>query len=74
MLLLLNSELFSCRSNRTYVITTIMEEPYMMLRRPDLDGIPRVGNDRFEGYCKVSFSLGSEGYLLGWSFFFNFRI
>ncbi len=35
------------------MMTTILESPYMMLRRPDLEDVPREGNDRFEGYCKV---------------------
>jgi len=33
-------------------MTTILDEPYMMLKRPSKDGKPRIGNDRFEGYCK----------------------
>ncbi len=33
-------------------MTTIMEEPYMMLRRPERGEPPFTGNDRFEGYCK----------------------
>lgn len=37
--------------NRTYVVTTLLEEPYMMLKRPSI-GEQLDGNDRFEGYCK----------------------
>ncbi|XP_023289712.1 glutamate receptor 1 [Orussus abietinus] len=37
--------------NRTYVVTTIVEEPYIMMRKPDV-GETLTGNDRFEGYCK----------------------
>ncbi|XP_024083533.1 glutamate receptor 1 [Cimex lectularius] len=37
--------------NRTYVVTTIVEEPYIMLRKAE-PGETLVGNDRFEGYCK----------------------
>ncbi|XP_066909804.1 glutamate receptor 1-like, partial [Halyomorpha halys] len=37
--------------NRTYIVTTIVEEPYIMLRKPD-PGESLTGNDRFEGYCK----------------------
>ena len=33
-------------------MTTIMEEPYMMLRKQDKNGPELRGNDRFEGYCK----------------------
>uniref|UniRef100_A0A8C2B052 Glutamate receptor n=1 Tax=Cyprinus carpio TaxID=7962 RepID=A0A8C2B052_CYPCA len=35
-------------SNRSLVITTILEEPYVMLKRSDK---ALVGNDRFEGFC-----------------------
>ncbi|XP_055630590.1 glutamate receptor 1-like isoform X2 [Toxorhynchites rutilus septentrionalis] len=37
--------------NKTYVVTTIIEEPYIMLRQPE-PGETLEGNDRFEGYCK----------------------
>ncbi|XP_018787387.1 PREDICTED: glutamate receptor 1 isoform X1 [Bactrocera latifrons] len=37
--------------NRTYIVTTLLEEPYMMLKRPGI-GEQLDGNDRFEGYCK----------------------
>ncbi|XP_017492005.1 PREDICTED: glutamate receptor 1-like, partial [Rhagoletis zephyria] len=37
--------------NRTYVVTTLLEEPYIMLKRPSI-GEQLDGNDRFEGYCK----------------------
>ncbi|XP_017787276.1 PREDICTED: glutamate receptor 1-like isoform X2 [Nicrophorus vespilloides] len=37
--------------NRTYIVTTIVEEPYIMVRIPE-PGEILVGNDRFEGYCK----------------------
>ncbi|XP_046997299.1 glutamate receptor 1-like [Schistocerca americana] len=39
------------QKNRTYVVTTIVEEPYIMLRKPE-PGEILLGNDRFEGYCK----------------------
>ncbi|XP_076135583.1 glutamate receptor ionotropic, kainate 3 [Alosa pseudoharengus] len=35
-------------SNRSLVITTILEEPYVMLKKSDR---ALVGNDRFEGFC-----------------------
>ncbi|KAI9524039.1 Glutamate receptor ionotropic, kainate 3 [Dissostichus eleginoides] len=35
-------------ANRSLVITTILEEPYVMLKKSDK---ALVGNDRFEGYC-----------------------
>ncbi|KRT85805.1 hypothetical protein AMK59_749 [Oryctes borbonicus] len=37
--------------NHTYIVTTILEEPYVMLRIPE-PGEILSGNDRFEGYCK----------------------
>lgn len=38
--------------NRTYVVTTIMEEPYIIATKEQLGGMPLVGNDRYLGYCK----------------------
>ncbi|KAL4657480.1 glutamate receptor ionotropic, kainate 2 [Arapaima gigas] len=35
-------------SNRTLVVSTILEEPYVMFKKSDK---PLYGNDRFEGYC-----------------------
>lgn len=37
--------------NRTYVVTAIMEEPYLMLRRGK-PGKVLEGNDLYEGFCK----------------------
>lgn len=37
--------------NKTYIVTTIIEEPYVILRTPE-PGETLEGNDRFEGYCK----------------------
>ncbi|XP_055686324.1 glutamate receptor 1-like isoform X1 [Lutzomyia longipalpis] len=37
--------------NRTYIVTTIVEEPYIMERTAE-PGQVLEGNDRFEGYCK----------------------
>ncbi|CAM4668948.1 unnamed protein product [Leuciscus chuanchicus] len=34
--------------NRTYVVTTILESPYVMLKK---NHEQLVGNDRYEGYC-----------------------
>uniref|UniRef100_A0A8C5EAW5 Glutamate receptor 1-like n=1 Tax=Gouania willdenowi TaxID=441366 RepID=A0A8C5EAW5_GOUWI len=34
--------------NRTYIVTTILEAPYMMLRK---NHEQFTGNDRYEGYC-----------------------
>lgn len=37
--------------NKTYIVTTAIEEPYVMIRKPE-PGEILEGNDRFEGYCK----------------------
>lgn len=37
--------------NKTYIVTTAIEEPYVMLKKPE-PGEILEGNDRFEGYCK----------------------
>lgn len=37
--------------NRTYVITSIIEEPYFMLRKGK-PGKVLEGNELYEGYCK----------------------
>ncbi|XP_043461147.1 glutamate receptor 1 isoform X2 [Leptopilina heterotoma] len=37
--------------NRTHIVTTIIEEPYIMLRKPE-PGDNLYGNDLYEGYCK----------------------
>lgn len=37
--------------NKTYIVTTAIEEPYVMLKKPE-PGEVLEGNDRFEGYCK----------------------
>ncbi|XP_043928679.1 glutamate receptor ionotropic, kainate 1 isoform X2 [Protopterus annectens] len=35
-------------ANRTLIVTTILEDPYLMYKKSDK---PLYGNDRFEGYC-----------------------
>jgi hypothetical protein len=37
-------------------MTTILEEPYMMRAKPK-KGESLLGNDQYEGYCKVRFNL-----------------
>lgn len=37
--------------NRTYIVTTIIEEPYLMLRKGK-PGKVLEGNELYEGYCK----------------------
>ncbi|XP_065349136.1 glutamate receptor 1-like isoform X2 [Cloeon dipterum] len=37
--------------NRTYIVTTIEEAPYIMMKTTE-PGEVLTGNDRFEGYCK----------------------
>lgn len=38
--------------NKTYIITTLLDEPYMMLKQQDMSGKVLEGNDKYEGYCK----------------------
>jgi glutamate receptor, ionotropic, invertebrate len=38
--------------NRTYIITSIIEEPYLMYKHNDMSGKVLDGNDKYEGYCK----------------------
>lgn len=38
--------------NRTYIISSIIEEPYLMYKQIDMSGKVYEGNDKFEGYCK----------------------
>ena len=40
-------------------MTTILEEPYMMLRKAKPGELLR-GNDRYEGYCKVVIMLSDH--------------
>ncbi|XP_017877809.2 glutamate receptor 1 [Ceratina calcarata] len=37
--------------NKTYIVTTIVEEPYIMRKKPE-NGEILTGNDQYEGYCK----------------------
>jgi len=37
--------------NRTYIVTTVREEPYIMEKQPAF-GEKLHGNERYEGYCK----------------------
>lgn len=37
--------------NRTFIVTTLLEEPYIMKRLGPY-GEQLKGNDRYEGYCK----------------------
>lgn len=41
--------------NRTLVVTTILEEPYVMEKQTRAEG-----NDRYEGYCKDLADLVAE--------------
>nr|QGW50658.1 ionotropic receptor 16 [Propsilocerus akamusi] len=38
--------------NKTYIVSTVIEEPYMMLKQHDTSGVILEGNDKYEGYCK----------------------
>ncbi|XP_022103504.1 glutamate receptor ionotropic, kainate 1-like [Acanthaster planci] len=37
--------------NRTLIVTTIREQPYVMYRETDKEGVPVTGNDRYYGFC-----------------------
>uniref|UniRef100_A0A674NGB2 Glutamate receptor n=1 Tax=Takifugu rubripes TaxID=31033 RepID=A0A674NGB2_TAKRU len=43
-----NSNVTDSLANRTLIVTTILENPYVMYKKSDKE---LVGNDRFEGYC-----------------------
>ncbi|XP_024122285.1 glutamate receptor ionotropic, kainate 1 isoform X2 [Oryzias melastigma] len=43
-----NSNVTDSLANRTLIVTTILENPYVMVRKSDKE---LVGNDRYEGYC-----------------------
>ncbi|GFT26491.1 glutamate receptor 1 [Nephila pilipes] len=45
--------------NKTYIVTSILEEPYLMRKKTD-SGVPLEGNDIFEGYCKDLADLIAE--------------
>ena len=38
--------------NKTYIVTSIIEEPFLMLREQPPNQPKLTGNARFEGYCK----------------------
>ncbi|XP_067095991.1 glutamate receptor ionotropic, kainate 1 [Osmerus mordax] len=44
----LSTNVTDSMANRTLVVTTILENPYVMYKKSDK---PLYGNDRFEGYC-----------------------
>ena len=46
-------------SSQQFLMTTILEEPYMMLRKAKPGELLR-GNDRYEGYCKVVIMLSDD--------------
>uniref|UniRef100_A0A673I7Z7 Glutamate receptor n=1 Tax=Sinocyclocheilus rhinocerous TaxID=307959 RepID=A0A673I7Z7_9TELE len=43
-----NTNVTDSMANRTLIVTTILENPYVMYKKSDK---PLYGNDRFEGYC-----------------------
>ncbi|XP_074650372.1 glutamate receptor-like [Tubulanus polymorphus] len=54
-------------SNKTRIVTSIKVDPFLMdlVNKPVVDGIPRIGNQRFNGYCldltrKVCESIGFD--------------
>lgn len=56
--------------NRTFIVTTIIEEPFVMVQRPKF-GEQAPGKEQYEGYCKdladlLAQRLGlNRKYLLG---------
>ncbi|XP_053398486.1 glutamate receptor 2-like [Mercenaria mercenaria] len=34
-----------------YRVTSIADEPFLMIKKENKDGVPYVGNERYEGYC-----------------------
>ncbi|XP_018494805.2 glutamate receptor 1 [Galendromus occidentalis] len=47
------------KANKTYVVTSILEEPYLMKRKME-PGVNLTGNHQFEGYCKDLADLIAE--------------
>lgn len=45
--------------NRTFIVTTIIEEPYVMIKEPEKLQVIK-GNEKFEGYCKDLADILSE--------------
>lgn len=41
----------NAETNRTFIVTTIIEEPYIMVKRPK-SGEHQHGKEQYEGYCK----------------------
>ncbi|XP_022694359.1 glutamate receptor 1-like [Varroa jacobsoni] len=51
--------------NKTYIVTSILEEPYLMEKRSE-NGKELVGNERYEGYCKDLADLVTEHMRIGY--------
>lgn len=47
-----NKNQHDIEKNKTYIVTTLLDEPYMMERKQDMGGKALEGNDKYEGYCK----------------------
>ncbi|XP_074604741.1 glutamate receptor 1-like isoform X2 [Brevipalpus obovatus] len=39
-------------ANKTFRVTSILDEPFLMLKNKGREYDPRAGNEQFEGYCK----------------------
>lgn len=50
----------SALENKTYIVTSILEEPFLMKRELKPGEAEPVGNDRFVGYCKDLTELIAE--------------
>lgn len=57
--------------NRTFIVTTILEEPYVMETQP-MVGVRLEGNNRFEGYCKDLADLVAERTGITCTYIFRF--
>lgn len=55
-----NVQLTNIEKNVTYIVTSILEEPFLMLKNESLGKGNLKGNDRFEGYCKDLADLIAE--------------
>ncbi|KAK4337025.1 hypothetical protein RND71_044001 [Anisodus tanguticus] len=55
-----NFQIPQIERNVTYLVTSILEEPFLFLKNESNNGKKLEGNDRFEGYCKDLADLIAE--------------
>ncbi|XP_045204260.2 glutamate receptor 3-like [Mercenaria mercenaria] len=53
---------YDLNGERPIIITSIESAPFLMIKKPDKNGKPLLGNDRFEGYVKDLAEKISEKY------------